>query len=259
MKFLILFLLLSTSNAFAQKSLNAQAFQANVRPVLSGIINDFYQMISLFPNYPAEIITIMEQFDTIENERESLMSTCPRVLNSKCQQPIDSLRKKLSLIESKTFELMAHQKPSDSLYMTSIIGLRIMSDFQTELYSFKGTLDNSSFLLRSNIKSQKPTFDVIKKLDELQVMVSLAVVEFVPFVYKSDFRNFYFNFVHPVELQMFKRTSYEFLNRNLNSLNFSINLLNQNLTKRNKKTPEGMAPFLSLIHNRWNSLLRYYF
>jgi hypothetical protein len=36
-------------------------------------------------------------------------------------------------------------------------------------------------------------------------------------------------------------------------------LLNQSLTKRNKKTPEGMGPYLATIHNRWNSILRYYF
>ncbi len=113
--------------------------------------------------------------------------------------------------------------------------------------------------MRARIKQKKETYTVVRKIDELQAMLSLSIVEFIPFLYKDDFRLFYTNFVHPIEVQLSKHKNYEFLNRNVNSLNFSINLLNQNLTKRSKKTPEGMAPFLSLIHNRWNSLLRYYF
>jgi hypothetical protein len=112
--------------------------------------------------------------------------------------------------------------------------------------------------MRAQISDKKNTATLVKQIDELQTVLSLAVVEYIPYGYREDFRHFYFDFVHPIELQVSKNNNYEFLNRNVSALNFAINLLNQNLTKRNKKTPEGMAPYLSLIHNRWNSLIRYY-
>jgi hypothetical protein len=99
---------------------------------------------------------------------------------------------------------------------------------------------------------------MIKELDELTTIVSLAVMEYIPLNYKEDFRHFFFNFIHPIQQQISKKNNYEFLNRNIYSLNFSINLLNQTLTKK-KKTPEGMAPFLAVIHNRWNSIIRNYY
>ncbi|HXH76489.1 MAG TPA: hypothetical protein VNJ08_16075 [Bacteriovoracaceae bacterium] len=253
------FLLFLSTQVHAQKNLSPQVFQSNVRPVLNGIINDFYQMISLFPDFPKEIIKAIEQMDNMEDVRENLKTTCGGYLTEKCQASVDALRLRLAEIEASTLNLMARQRPAHSPYMTSLIGMRMVSEFQLELQSFKGSLDNASFMMRAKIKSKKETYAVIRKIDELQSMLSLAVVEFIPYLYKEDFRTFYSNFVHPVEIQLAKHRNHEFLNRNLNSLNFSINLLNQNLTKRSKKTPEGMAPFLSLIHNRWNSLLRYYF
>lgn len=258
MKVFLLMLLLSNT-AWAQKSLSPQVFQANVKPVLSGIINDFYQMISLFPNFPKPLIGIVELIDNMEEIKEALRTTCPSQLNDKCRPTVDDLRTRLIDIETRTFQLWSEVKPDNSVYMTSLIGMRLLSEFKGELVLLKGTLDNASFLMRAKISEPKGTFILIKKLDELNTILSLTVVEFVPFQYKEDFRSFFFNFVHPIESHISKNKNYEFLNRNVNSLNFAVNLLNQNLTKRNKKTPEGMAPFLSLIHNRWNSLLRYYF
>lgn len=259
MKIFFLILLLTSTPALAQKSLSQQVFQVNIRPVLSGIINDFYQMISLFPDFPRPLIGLVEQMDNMEEIKENLRSTCPSQLNDKCQITVDDLRRRLTDIEARTLLLWSDIKPDSSVYMTSLIGMRLISEFKTELTLLKGNLDNASFLMRARIAEPRGTFILIKKLDELQTILSLVIVEFMPFQYKEDFRSFFFNFVRPIESHLNKNKNYEYLNRNVNSLNFAINLLNQNLTKRNKKTPEGMAPYLSLIHNRWNSLLRYYF
>lgn len=153
---------------------------------------------------------------------------------------------------------MAQQKISSALYLNSLSGIRLVSQFDYELEEAKGYLDNSSFMLTAQIPQKRETYFIIKELDELNTLLSLAVVEFIPFMYREDFRQFFFNFVYPVQLQISKNMNYEFLNRNVNSLNFAVNLLNMNLTKR-KKTPEGMGSYLSVIHNRWNSILRYYF
>ena len=156
-------------------------------------------------------------------------------------------------------EVMTQQKMSQSLNINSLAGMRIVTQFDSELDEIKGYLDNAAFILTAQIPQRRETYFVLKELDELNTLISLAVVEYIPYNYQDDFRHFFFNFVYPIQIQISKNKNYEFLNRNVSSLNFAINLLNQNLTKRNKKTPEGMAPYLAVIHNRWNSLLRYYF
>lgn len=259
MKYLLMICLTLTTPAIAQRSLSQEAFRANVRPVLSGILNDFYQMIALFPDYPREIIPLMEEIDRLSENKENLRSHCPRVLNESCMPDIRQLQERLSELSMKTMKTRAQLRMSATLYIGNLAGLRLLDEFEARLENVKAVFDNKSFFIKAKISEKKETYPMIKQLDELSTLMSLAVVEFIPFTYKEDFRHFYFNFVHPIEINISKNQNYEFLNRNVNSLNFTLNLLNMNLTKRNKKTPEGMGPYLNTIHNRWNSLLRYYF
>ncbi len=259
MRFLfLLLLLLAGAPAYPQKALRSEVFQANVKPVLNGIVRDFYQMIELFPNYPKKLNPLMEDFEGITAEREVLLETCPRLLSKRCEEPIRNLREKLGRLKTRSLELLKEQKMTSALYINTLAGVRVISDFDNAVEELKGDLDNASFIQAADISQRKETYGVVKKVDELGTLLSLAVVEYIPQLYKEEFRHFFFNFVHPVQLQLSKRSNFEYLNQNVNSLNFTLNLLNMNLTKKNKKTPEGMAPFLAVIHNKWNSLLRYY-
>jgi hypothetical protein len=259
MKIFIILLTWTSLTAHAQKTLSPQAFQANIRPALSGIMNDFNQMITLFPDFPKDIIDINEDLGALEIEKEQLRDKCPRLINQKCADIVYSIQKKLAGLESRTMKLIAVQKMPATLPMTNIGGMRLVNEFQADLEEIKGEIDNSSFMLKAEVAHRKESYDVVKKLDVLDTMLSLAIVEFVPYLYQEDFRQFYSNFVHPIHQHITQSRNYEFMNRNIMALNFSLNLLNMNLTKRNKKTPEGMGPFLALMHNRWNSILRYYY
>ncbi|MFP5385270.1 MAG: hypothetical protein ACLGHN_04280 [Bacteriovoracia bacterium] len=258
MRFILLLIVL-TFPALGQRTLNRDSFMINVRPVLNGILNDFYQMITLFPNFPKGIIPLIHELDTLTGDKENLRDTCPRLINDKCKTTLNSIRVKLSKIKALSLILLKEQSMSSSLHLNSLSAQRLLNQFDSDVEKVKGNLDNSSFFISAQITERRETYEVLKQLDELNTLLSLALVEFIPFHYREDFRHFYFNFVHPVQLQISKYKNYEFLNRNVNSLNFAINLLNMNLTKRNKKTPDGMGPYLAVIHNRWNSLLRYYF
>lgn len=257
MRILIIFLLSLSTSVFAQKNIGRDSFMVNVRPVLNGIIGDFYQMVTLFPEFPKEIIPVIQELDSLTHLKDGLKETCPRTIGNPCKQSINAIREKLQKIRGLTVILISHQKMAHSLHLNSLAGLRIITEFDTEVEEVKGLLDNSAFLISASIPQKRETYFILKELDELSTMLSLAVVEYIPFMYKEDFRHFFFNFVHPIQQQITKNNNHEFVNKNLTSLNFSINLLNQTLTKK-KKTPEGMGPYLATLHNRWNSILRYY-
>lgn len=259
MKVILLLLALITTEAHAQKQINRDAFMRHVRPVLNGILNDFYQMISLFPDFPKEIVPLIHELDTLGSEKEIMKDLCPSIITKACKKEIQGLRDKLLKVKMLSTSVMAKQKMPSSLYMNTISGYRLLAKFDKELEEAKGLLDNTSFLLTAEIPQKRKTYDLIKELDELDTIISLAVVEYIPYHYKEDFRHFYFGFIHPVQIQIARNLNFEFMRRNIDSLNFSLNLLNMNLTKRNKKTPDGMGPYLNLIHVRWNSLLRIYF
>lgn len=258
MKFVLSFCLLFSTSVFAQKSIGRDAFMVNVRPVLNGIIGDFYQMVSLFPDFPKDLVPLVETAEGLTIDKENLRTSCPRSIDKKCKEQIENIRQKLQKMKSQSMTLLANQKVSEALHINTLAGQRLIAEFDVELEEVKGELDNSSFFMAAVIPQKKETFAVLKELDELNTLLSLAVVEFIPFMYKEDFRHFFFNFVNPIQQQISKNNNHEYVNRNITSLNFAINLLNMTLTKK-KKTPEGMGPYLSTMHNRWNSILRYYF
>ena len=257
MRILILFLVFTTE-IYAQRSLSRESFMVNVRPGLNAIIEDFYQMVGLFPDFPKHIYPLVQELQFLSSEKEGLKTSCPRMMDKGCKETIGNLNVRLSKIRSLSFRLVSEQKISSSPYINSLSGLRIVTEFDGAVESLKGDIENASFLLASGLKFKKDTYTIIKQIDELSPLLSLSVIEYVPFNYKEDFRHFFFNFIHPVQQQISKNQNYEFINRNITSMNFALNLLNQTLTKK-KKTPEGMGPYLGAIHNRWNSLLRFYY
>jgi hypothetical protein len=258
MRFLLILTFFLSTSVFAQKQLGRETFMVNVRPSLNGILSDFYQMVAHFPDFPKEIVPVFEELEHLTEAKETLRSTCPRLINLKCKNQITSIRMNLQKLKSLSFLLVSNQKMSASLHINSLAAQRLVSEFDGELEEVKGILDNISLVLAAGLPQKKETYYIIKELDEMNTILSLSVVEYIPFMYKEDFRHFYFNFVHPLQQQISKANNYEFVNRNINSLNFAINLLNMTLTKK-KKTPEGMGPYLATIHKRWNSILRYYY
>lgn len=259
MKLLFLVCLILSSPLYAQRSLNSLTYQANVRPILKGIISDFYQMVSLFPHFPDQLIPILERMDNLHTEKENLKEKCPRYLEKKCLGNINKLQEQLVSININLLKLIKELQITDSLHLNSLSGLKGTVNVQATTEELKGLLDNSSLFLKAQRSHKRLTHEIVKQIDEVSTQISLTLIDYVPFVYKEEFRQFYFNFVHPSQQHLGKKTGHEFLNQNIKNLNFSLNLLNQNLTKRSKKTPEGMAPYLLTIHNKWNSLLRYYY
>ncbi len=258
MRFILFFCLIFAPYGYAQRTLSRDTYMVNVRPILNGIVSDFYQMITHFPDFPKELIPLIQKLNEITVDKETLRESCPRLITADCKETLESIRSKLSDVKTLSMNLLKVQQVSSSLFLNTLSGWRLISQFDSSLEEVKGYLDNTSFLISAQIPHKRKTYAILKKLDELNTILSLAVVDYIPYDYRQDFRHFYFNFVHPVQVQIATFKNYKLLVRNAESLNFAINLLHLNLTKRNKKTPDGMGPYLSVMHNRWNSILRYY-
>jgi hypothetical protein len=258
MKLFILLLLLSNA-AWSQKTISSGTFQGTVRPIVTGMINDFYNLVSKFPEFPHEFAAIMDETGNLLQPKLNLLTDCPAYLTKNCLSSLQELQGRLSKIDGITLKLLANQKMSESLHLNSLNGMRFLYQFQAALASLKGTIENTTFLIKAELKPSQKSYPLVKKIDELRDLAGMALVEHVPYAYKEDFRHFYLDFVFPLETELPKVSNYEYMNRNVRYLNFTFNLLKMNLTKKNKKTPEGMGPLLESMHNRWNSAVRVYY
>jgi hypothetical protein len=258
MKNIFFVLIFLTKFTWGNSTISPQTFQINIKPILSSIIQDYYQMLSLFKGYPPEIISIVKLFNNLEDEKKSLENICSQKNPNDCFTLLAKIKNQINEIETLSLGLLGNIELENSLYFNSIIGIRQVTELHLGLMELKYKLSQISFLQYTKIKNQKSPYRLMKMIDELQLKSSLCLIDFVPRQYKEEIKTFYFDFIFPLERQLKRDSNVIFFNQRLNALNFSLNLLNQNLTKRNKKTPEGWAPYLLTIHNKWNSIFRYY-
>ncbi len=245
-------------SALAQRELPPGVFRSVARPQLSGIISEFYQMIEIFPDYPQNINELLRTSRQFEDDKQLLIDTCPRYINDQCLPIIEKMLKGVNELELQTTRFYGQLKSNQEPYISALTGLRFINLYQNELSKLKSSLDFASFTYRAK-KSQIKTDPIIFLFDKMKTYLSLSVPEFIPFIYKEDFKQFYSNFIRPLEHHLSTPTAHTFFYKNLKELNFNIHLLHQNLTKRNKKTPQGMAGSLNNLQNRWNSILRAYY
>lgn len=255
MRFLIVILLFChLGHAMGQRQVTPQAFSAHIRPPLNSIHNDFFHVLNQFPEFPKELPALIHQLYEQQELKNQIPLECPRQLTAQCRQEVLSLNNQLSQLISSLQNMNSGLKARETIYLGSLIGVKHSMNALNLLWNLKTELDLAVFLIDAEIPTQLGSLDVVQRLDEVRTELILSMLEFIPELYQPDFKTFYFEFIHPLRLN--KNT--EYLQANLNRLNFNLNLFVQNLTKRNKKTPDGSNQYLQLMHMRWNGIQRFY-
>lgn len=233
-------------------------FQSQIRPQLHGLVSEFYDMVIMFPDYPRGMSKIVSLSNRFESSKQTLIEKCPRYLNAECLPVIEEMIKNAQDLSALTLSFYGEIKMAHEPYISGITGLRFINQYNSELEKFKGQLELASLTYRAkklNIKIDP----ILLAHDHMRTYLSLSVVEFIPYLYKDNFKQFYMNFVRPMENNLSTPTAHTFVFKNIKDLNFNLNLLHQNLTKRNKKTPTGMGSNLNQLQNRWNLVMRGYY
>lgn len=258
MKLVLLWCALFCFKAQAQRELPPGVFKSVARPQLSGIINEFYQMIEQFPDFPKDMNHMINTSRQFEEDRQLLVQTCPRYINDFCLATLERMLKGVQELDLQTTKFYGALRSNNEPYISALTGLRFIDLYQNELMRLKSSLEFASFTYRAK-KSQIKTDPIILLHDRMKTYLSLSVPEFTPYIYKEDFKQFYMNFIRPLEHHLSTPTAHTFFYKNLKELNFNLNLLHQNLTKRSKKTPQGMSGSLNSLQMRWNLILRSYY
>lgn len=255
MRFLIVILLLCHyGQVLAQRQVTPQVFSAHIRPLLNSIHNDFFHVLNQFPDFPKELPPLIHQLYEQQELKNQIPLECPRQLTAQCKQEISSLKNQISTLTFSLQSMNSSLKARETIYLGSLIGVKHSMNAMNLLWSLKTELDLAIFLIDAEIPTQLGSLEIVQRLDEVRTELVLSMLEFIPELYQPDFKTFYFEFIHLLRLN--KTT--EYLQLNLNRLDFNLNLFVQNLTKRNKKTPEGSNQYLQLMHMRWNGIQRYY-
>src|SRR5690606_6154016 len=218
------------------------------------IQSDFFHILNQFPDFPRELPPLINSFYNHQEIKNHLPLECPRLLNSQCIKEVNTLKSYLFDFNTKLDSIITKLKPTPTNYLNPIVGIKHLSSSSSKLWALKIELDFASFLIDAQLPTTLTSLDVIHRLDQIRTELILAMLQFIPPLYQTEFKTFYFEFIHPLRMNK----NHDYLVSNVLRLNFNLNLFVQSLTKRNKKTPEGSNQYLQLMHMRWNGILRFY-
>lgn len=258
MKLFFASLLLSLSVAAASEvKLSEQSFQVHVRPQLVNIQQAIQQILLTFPGYPVQVFTMQSLVDQLTAVTAEAQKLCPGRLQRACLPQIN--RAVLLLREMNRLWLTQEAKTSfpQSASLAPLVGKKSWNAINTAAGQLQLRLEAEALALQAQRTSQRLSiWDWHRRVSEIDDWQNLMVVDFIPGKLQDEFRQAWVNFFRPLQQHCVLNNNRAFLVRNLDSLNFYWNLLNMRLTKRLKKTPEGMGGPLNAIQNRWNQVLR---
>lgn len=258
MKALLLLLWsLSALAAAPVREINVNSFQVHVRPQLVGIHQDIQQIFMAMPGYPAEVFQALSLVDQLLSQAQSAQNVCPGKLQTTCLSQLQSSLIVLRDLERLWLTQEARFATPTDASLTALAGRKRWIQLMEAARNLRAHLEAEALAIQAERQGERMNmWQWRKSVDEIEDWIDMLIVEFVPGKLQEDFRSAWMNFFRPLYKHCVLDNNRRFLSRNLDSLNFYWNLLNLKLTKRLKKTPEGMSGPLNAIQNRWNQVMR---
>ncbi len=258
MKTLILFLICSAALAQSpERELSQATFQVHIRPQLVSIQQDIQQILLTFPGYPADVFASLKETDELSRLAVEAQASCVKTLDRACLPQLKGILKALRELDRVWLNAEARTVFPPSASLAVLVGKNRWHSFITEARALLALLESEVLALEAQRPSERLSiWELRRRASQLEGLANLMVIDFIPGKLQEEFRSAWMNFFRPLHKQCVQLNNRAFLVKNQGHLNFYWNLLNMRLTKRLKRTPEGMSGPLAAIQNRWNQVLK---
>lgn len=239
------------------REINVSSFQVHVRPQLVGIHQDIQQIFLTMPGYPVEVFQALSLVDQLLAQSRAAHNICPRQLQSSCLPQLQTSLTILRDLERLWLSQETRASTAADASLTTLAGRKRWLQMMEAARKLQAQLEAQVLAIQAGRSGDRMNqWQWRRGVDEIEDWLDMVVIEFVPAKLQEDFRSAWMNFFRPLYKHCVLANNRLFLSRNMDSLNFYWNLLNLKLTKRLKKTPEGMSGPLNAIQNRWNQVMR---
>jgi len=267
--FIILFFTLSLKvNAysflycdFEDLNLDNTMLERYIKPQLKAMVSEYYQTLTSLHPLNSQLITVKELTQKTRGEWKNWNKRCT-TWNENCVQDLRKIKKIQKDLEVQTTTLQKQifdksfftsQFLTDSLFLLS-------SDLdELSMLNYK-TLDAMDMIpilaIDSNIPLQGKIDFIENQLNIMQLLSEKIFTQLLPKNLKRQYSELWFFFVKDVERYLaLNKTDAFFLNK-LEYLNQNWNTFHMLLSKHIVQAPQSTINTLSIMHNRWNSILK---
>lgn len=177
-------------------------------------------------------------------------------VNLECQETMEKtlktirsglphLQKELTFTEQEKVEpnIMLEAFDSQSKFFNSFSALEMKTQNIYYLY-----------LARTDVKTRIK--DLTKEIEVSFIIFNDYILKSTDKKFYTEFKAFWSDFIKPVVLLILPHSDQDLFIQKINDFNLRLNFLNVVLTKRNHPITKQTKTLVTMIHNRWNNILK---
>lgn len=247
MKYILLICFYSLPSLAALKDqikLGDARYASSVRPVLSSISHDFYELLMFLRPEMSNLSTIAQYNIKIKIEMNHIAKVCPQAVQRNCQASLNNI------------EIYLHQQEIEFAKLL----LKPLCNIESSQFCVSASHDLvESYLF--NLKAQgklrhKNFLELQLETDRLKTQTHILIGHLIPDKEHKEIALVWFDFFKNLEEYFLIRNNSKLFLEWVDRLNFSINEFNMVVEQKEKFYKPGFKPRVGQIHHKWNIMIR---
>lgn len=252
----ITFPMLCWSYSHKDIKLSDYEFKRYVRPQLISIKNDYHTLLSILN---PELKNIKKSF----SHYQALIESVNKIKQYLKQDNIASVKKELKTTLEEINDLLKFTIKSPELLEKKFFSAENLLSSQNRFFELRSELIDFKLLVENIIAFQSADISPPISLYEIPLIANKLYIKFNLYLinstdnrFQKDFTSFWTEFIKPVTTEVIPYHNQRLFIARLNQFNIRLNMLHMILTKRNKVITKQTKTLLTIIQNRWNSILK---
>lgn len=258
---LIIFLLVgASSSVFAVKNKNVDMtefeYRRYVRPQLRSILQDYQTLLLLlnpeFSNFKSSFSDVRK----ILKSRIYSKGFCHQEEIQACLIELKKVKSLLLSLKKASHNPVNYTKIKHLTLDQKLRAENHITDYQQKILKAKISIENLTLETRLISNKEISLKEVRFLTKDVVTHFYMIVTDFSDNRFNNDLNIFWSSFYMPVLNYVLMGDQKEFFLNNIKKFNISWNSLNVRLTKRNKKISKQVNTLISVMHRRWNNILK---
>jgi hypothetical protein len=237
-------------------------FVRYVKPQLLNISQDYQTLIAMLNPHLKPYKTVFNHYHSLKINDENFRDRCNIKSDAKCSDHLVRILKSLKSILTALDKSHPPEKIKNYGFNGVLDSFSHFQGFRNELFDIYLQVFNYSFFYKANIKYKSSNTSyytpelIIKRIEQSYNKFNIFLITSSDKRFKEVFFAYWNSFIKPITRVVLTHNDKKYFLRNLNDYNLRWNVLNIELTKRNKTVSKQVHTLLNAMHRRWNRILK---
>lgn len=256
--FLLCFFIPFGVEAYSPKhiKLTQNEFQRLVKPQLNNIKQDYQTLIGILNPHLKDYKSIFRHFNDLKKREEKFINYCSKTSNENCQEIVNIYLNRLDQIIKTLYKVSPPKEDQHHPYEQTLKSFDLQQKLISELLDTHMQFFQMNFFHKAKIKVEQLPVHYTKLIQKANNQFNLFMIKSSDIRFQDQFLSYWNGFIKPISNYVLSQSEKGHFSKNLSDYNLRWNMLNVELTKRNKKISKQSKTLLKIMHNRWNNILK---